>query len=86
MDTTPAAQRELEAGMQYAEMTIGVPELDEFVDQGLITHVHAQLTSGKEGTVYCCRAHPSTRRKFIAAKVCGLCCQTRVLWPGTNGS
>jgi RIO kinase 1 len=51
------------------EATIGVPELDPFVDAGLITRVHATLTSGKEGTVYCCRAHPSTRRKFLAAKV-----------------
>lgn len=51
------------------EMTIGVPELDAFASQGLITRVHAALTSGKEGTVYCCRAHPSTRRKYLAAKV-----------------
>jgi len=72
LDSTPAVRPELgalEAGMQYAETTIGVPELDEFVDQGRITRIHAQLTSGKEGTVYCCRAHPSTRRKFVAAKV-----------------
>jgi len=55
---------------QYpAVETIGVPELDVFSSQGLITRVHATLTSGKEGTVYCCRAHPSTRRKFLAAKV-----------------
>jgi RIO kinase 1 len=51
------------------ETTTGVQELDAFASQGLITRVHATLTSGKEGTVYCCRAHPSTRRKFLAAKV-----------------
>jgi len=51
------------------ETTLGVPELDAFASRGLITRVHATLTSGKEGTVYCCRAHPSTRRKFLAAKV-----------------
>jgi RIO kinase 1 len=49
--------------------TLGVAELDAFAQQGLITHVHAQLKSGKEATVYCCRAHPSTNRKFLAAKV-----------------
>ena len=72
MDSYPAAARDLgdlASDQLYAETTIGVPELDGFVDQGLITRVHAQLTSGKEGTVYCCRAHPSTRRRFIAAKV-----------------
>ncbi|MFC2099688.1 RIO1 family regulatory kinase/ATPase [Candidatus Bipolaricaulota bacterium] len=69
MHPYPAAPRDLESERLYAETTIGVPELDGFVDQGLITRVHAQLTSGKEGTVFCCRAHPSTRRRFIAAKV-----------------
>jgi len=49
--------------------TLGVPELDVYAEQGLITRIHAQLTSGKEATVYCCRAHPSTNRKFLAAKV-----------------
>ncbi len=69
MHLHPAAQRDLESKGIYAETTVGVPELDVFVDQGLITRVHAQLTSGKEGTVYCCRAHPSTRRRYLAAKV-----------------
>jgi len=54
---------------QSPEETLGVPELEPFASRGLITRVHATLTSGKEGTVYCCRAHPSTRRKFLAAKV-----------------
>ena len=49
--------------------TIGIPELDPFAAIGWITEVYATLSSGKEGTVYCCRAHPSTRRRFVAAKV-----------------
>jgi len=51
------------------EDTLGVPELNTFAQQGLITRIHSRLTSGKEATVYCCRAHPSTNRKFLAAKV-----------------
>lgn len=52
-----------------AETTIGVPELDPFAAIGIVTEVYATLASGKEGTVYCCRAHSSTRRRFVAAKV-----------------
>jgi RIO kinase 1 len=51
------------------EDTLGVPELEVFAQQGLITRIHSRLTSGKEATVYCCRAHPSTNRKFLAAKI-----------------
>ena len=69
MEFDPDAQCKLEQEETYVETTIGVPELDEFAEIGLITRVHTTLTSGKEGTVYCCRAHPSTRRKFLAAKV-----------------
>jgi len=54
---------------QAPQQTFGIPELDAFAQRGLITRVHAQLTSGKEATVYCCRAHPATNRKFLAAKV-----------------
>jgi len=65
----PAAHSELESDELHTETTTGVPELDGFVNQGLITGIHAKLTSGKEATVYCCRAHPSTNRKFLAAKL-----------------
>jgi RIO kinase 1 len=65
----PPAQGGLESGSPYEPVTTGIPDLDSFVDRGLITHIHTQLTSGKEGTVYCCRAHPSINRKFLAAKV-----------------
>jgi RIO kinase 1 len=67
LEFAPDVTREIES--QAPEETIGVPELDAFASIGLITRIHATLTSGKEGTVYCCRAHPSTRRKFLAAKV-----------------
>jgi RIO kinase 1 len=65
----PTAHSDLETNPLQSETTTGVPELDGFVNQGLITGIHARLTSGKEATVYCCRAHPSMNRKFLAAKV-----------------
>ena len=69
MEYVPDALSKLEQQEAQVETTIGVPALDGFAEIGLITRVHAILTSGKEGTVYCCRAHPSTRRRFLAAKV-----------------
>jgi len=43
--------------------------LDSFFAQGLITEVLYTVKSGKEATVYCCKAHPSTGAKLLAAKV-----------------
>jgi RIO kinase 1 len=43
--------------------------LTEFVEDDLITGVVQVLKSGKEGTVYCCRASPRTGHEFLAAKV-----------------
>src|SRR5436305_3315565 len=43
--------------------------LDHFFTEGLITEVLHVVKSGKEATVYCCRAHPSTGAQFLAAKV-----------------
>jgi len=43
--------------------------LELFVDAGYITDVVNEIKSGKEATVYCCRAHPSTGRELVAAKV-----------------
>lgn len=40
-----------------------------FFADGTITEVLGQLKSGKEGTVYCCRANPSTGVDLVAAKV-----------------
>jgi RIO kinase 1 len=41
----------------------------EFYEASLITGVDHVVKSGKEATVYCCRAHPSTGTDFLAAKV-----------------
>lgn len=43
--------------------------LESFVADGWITGVDGVLKSGKEGTVYRCRAVPATGREFLAAKV-----------------
>ena len=43
--------------------------LSPFYDQHLITDVLHEAHSGKEATVYCCKAHPSTGADYLAAKV-----------------
>jgi RIO kinase 1 len=43
--------------------------LEAFFSQGLITGVPQVVKSGKEATVYCCQAHPSTGVELLAAKV-----------------
>jgi RIO kinase 1 len=43
--------------------------LEGFYDQQIITDVLSQVRGGKEASVYCCAAHPSTGRDLIAAKV-----------------
>jgi RIO kinase 1 len=48
---------------------VEIDPLDAFFADGLITEVIGELKSGKEGTAYCCRAHPSTGYDFLAAKV-----------------
>jgi RIO kinase 1 len=40
-----------------------------FYEANLITDVRKVVQSGKEATVYCCRAHPSTGEEYLAAKV-----------------
>lgn len=40
-----------------------------FFDQEFITDILAQVKGGKEASVYCCAAHPSTGRELLAAKV-----------------
>ncbi|QBD75923.1 serine protein kinase RIO [Ktedonosporobacter rubrisoli] len=44
-------------------------ELDPFIADGLITEVLYRVKSGKEATVYCCRAHPRTGVNYLAAKI-----------------
>src|ERR1051326_6706878 len=43
--------------------------LAQFYEQDLITDVLRVVKSGKEATVYCCAADPSTGRTLLAAKV-----------------
>jgi len=43
--------------------------LEPFIDLGLITEVLYQVKSGKEATVFACRAHPDTGAAMLAAKV-----------------
>jgi RIO kinase 1 len=43
--------------------------LEPFYKQQLITDVLHEAHSGKEATVYCCQAHPSTGVEYLAAKV-----------------
>jgi RIO kinase 1 len=43
--------------------------LQSFLDDGLITEVIRPVKSGKEGTVYCCRAAPSVGADLVAAKI-----------------
>ena len=49
------------------DLTTVLPE--SFYEDWLITEVLHVVKSGKEATVYCCRAHPHTGEKLIAAKV-----------------
>jgi RIO kinase 1 len=43
--------------------------LTPLYDQQLITDVLHEAHSGKEATVYCCSAHPSTGVEYLAAKI-----------------
>ena len=43
--------------------------LEQFFADGLITGILHVVKSGKEATVYCCQAHPSTGVELLAAKV-----------------
>ena len=43
--------------------------LEPFIDQALITEVLCTVKSGKEATVYACRAHPDAGCDLLAAKV-----------------
>ena len=43
--------------------------LTPLYDQDLITDVLHEAHSGKEATVYCCAAHPSTGVEYLAAKI-----------------
>jgi RIO kinase 1 len=63
-----AALEELAADDEQDHDPIRV-ELDPFFANGLIVDILYQVKSGKEATVYCCRAHPSTGVAYLAAKM-----------------
>lgn len=44
------------------------PWFDAFFSDGLVTDIVMQLKSGKEASVYVCRANPSTGARLVAAK------------------
>jgi RIO kinase 1 len=43
--------------------------LDFFFAEGMITEILYEVKRGKEATVYCCQAHPSTGVELLAAKI-----------------
>lgn len=47
----------------------GYPELETFFAEGLITEVLYEVKSGKEATVYCCRAGSALGVELAAAKI-----------------
>lgn len=63
------AQDELEEQEILAKQDPVEAALDQFFTEGLITEVLHIVKSGKEATVYCCQAHPSTGVDLLAAKV-----------------
>ena len=63
------AMDELEEEELLAEQDPIQVALDSFFADGLITEVLYRVKRGKEATVYCCRAHPSTGADLLAAKV-----------------
>ncbi|HZO72496.1 MAG TPA: RIO1 family regulatory kinase/ATPase [Ktedonobacteraceae bacterium] len=62
-------QDELEEQEMLAAQDPVQVALDTFFADGLITEVLYTVKSGKEATVYCCQAHPSTGVELFAAKI-----------------
>lgn len=64
-------QEELEALMALEEQAPDPLQstLDSFFADAWITEIVHMVKSGKEATVYCCRAHPSRNVPYLAAKV-----------------
>ncbi len=53
----------------YDDDLTDTTEFDEFFETKWIVEVLQELKSGKEGTVYCCRAAPGTGYDLLAVKV-----------------
>jgi RIO kinase 1 len=79
-DAAPAITRfaeatEWEAGFQPTyrpsryEATWLLRSLQPFYQDSIITDILSLAAGGKEASVYCCAAHPSTGRRYLAAKV-----------------
>ena len=66
-DVKPAFNPTLLASKRDAPWILS--SLTPFYDQNLITDVLHVAHSGKEATVYCCAAHPSTGVEYLAAKI-----------------
>src|SRR5207245_350234 len=60
-------RRSSKEGRMSRSSPISLPQ--EFYEARLITGIDHVVKSGKEATVYCCRAHPATGAEFLAAKV-----------------
>jgi RIO kinase 1 len=73
--TEYAEPTELEAGFEPTyhpsryERTWLLASLRPFYQDAIITDILSLAAGGKEASVYCCEAHPSTKRTWVAAKV-----------------
>ncbi len=65
--TRPAFNPSLVASRRDAPWILS--SLMPFYDQQLITDVLHEAHGGKEATVFCCAAHPSTGMEYLAAKI-----------------
>ncbi len=62
-------QDELEEQEILAEQDPVQVALNSFFTEGLISEILYTVKSGKEATVYCCKANPSTGSELLAAKI-----------------
>lgn len=62
-------QDELEEQELQADQDPVQSALDHFFTEGLISEILYTVKSGKEATVYCCQANPSTGAELLAAKI-----------------
>lgn len=63
------AMDELEEAEIVAHQDPTQAALDHFIAEGMITDVLYPVKRGKEASVYCCQAHPSTGADLLAVKV-----------------
>ncbi len=63
------AMDELDEAEIVAHQDPAQEALDHFLAEGMITDVLYPVKRGKEATIYCCLAHPSTGAELLAAKI-----------------